>query len=115
LLGAAAYCPRGVRFEDAVDGAKGSKMVHNRKEIDFSRDEFGEPQQLVWKGALVLLCLGIFALVMWSGARDPAQRCTETDPVAQETCMQNLRAQAPQRPAKGAFPLVSGVAERRAD
>ena len=49
-------------------------MVNNKKEIDFGSDESGERQQLVWKGALVLLCLGIFALVMWSGARDPALR-----------------------------------------
>ena len=87
-------------------------MVNNKKEIDFGSDEFSEPQQLVWKGALVLLCLGIFALVMWSGARDPAQRCTEADPVAQETCLHNLRAQVPQPPAKGAFPHVPRTAER---
>jgi len=87
-------------------------MVNNKKEIDFGSDEFSEPHQLVWKGALVLLCLGIFALVMWSGARDPAQRCTEADPVAQETCLHNLRSQVPQPPAKGAFAPVPRAAQR---
>ena len=94
---------------------RGQEMVRNKKKIDFGSDESTEPQQLVWKGALVLFCLGIFALVMWSGGREPSQRCTETDPVAQATCMNNLRAQAPQRPAKGAFPLVSGATERTTD
>jgi len=89
-------------------------MIDNR-ELGLSVSEPSERQQLVWKGALVLLCLGIFALVMWSGAREPSLRCTDTDPAAQKTCMRNLRAQAPQSPAKGAYPLVPRAAERAAD
>jgi hypothetical protein len=90
-------------------------MVRDKRDIDFSKDEFGAHEGLVWKGALVLLCLGIFALVMWSGAHDSSQRCVETDLVAQAACMHNLTAQAPQPPAKGPFPLVPRAAERSAD
>src|SRR6516162_2865269 len=66
---------RGVRLEDVMDEAKGDcAMVHDQREINISRDESGEPR-LMWKAALILFCLGIFALVMWSGSSDPAQRC----------------------------------------
>jgi hypothetical protein len=106
----------GVRFRDAVDGAKGVfAMVRDERDIDFSKDEYGEHEGLAWKGALVLLCLGIFALVLWSGTHESSQRCVETDLVAQATCLHNLRAQAPQPPAKGPFPLAPRAAERSAD
>jgi hypothetical protein len=90
-------------------------MVRDEREIEFSKDEYGEHEGLAWKGALVLLCLGIFALVLWSGTHESSQRCVETDLVAQATCLHNLRAQAPQPPAKGPFPLARRAAERSAD
>jgi hypothetical protein len=106
---------RGVELEDVVDGAKGDcAMTYDQKDIGIGRDESGEPQ-LMWKAALILLCLGIFALVMWSGSNDPAQRCTQTDPAEQQACVHFLNAQAPERPAKGPFPLVHRSAERSAD
>ena len=51
-------------------------MVRDERDIDFSKDEFREHEGLAWKGALVLLCLGIFALVLWSGTHEfvPALR-----------------------------------------
>jgi hypothetical protein len=86
----------------------------NNKELELS-GELGERPELVWKSALMLLCLGIFGLVLWFGAHESSQRCTDTDPAARETCMRNLGAQAPQPPAKGSFPLAPRAAERRAD
>jgi hypothetical protein len=69
----------------------------------------------MWKAALILFCLGIFALVMWSGSNDPAQRCTQPDPAEQQACLHFLKTQAPQPPAKGPFPLIPRSAERSAD
>ena len=89
-------------------------MIYN-KELGLSLNEPGERQEFVWKSALILLCLGIFGLVLWFGGHEPSQRCTDTDPAARETCMRNLGAQAPQTPAKGSFPLAPRAAERRAD
>ena len=89
-------------------------MIYN-KELGLSLNEPGERQEFVLKSALILLCLGIFGLVLWFGGHEPSQRCTDTDPAARETCMRNLGAQAPQIPAKGAFPLAPRAAERRAD
>jgi hypothetical protein len=86
-------------------------MVYNNNDIDLGRDGSGEPR-LMWKAALILLCLGIFALVMWSGSNDTAQRCTQTDPAEQQACVHFLKTQAPQPPAKGPFPLIPRSAER---
>jgi hypothetical protein len=89
-------------------------MVHDQRETNIIRDESGEPL-LMFKAALVLFCLGIFALVMWSGSNDPAQRCTQTDPAEQQACVHFLKAQAQQPPAKGPFPLVPHSAEHSAE
>jgi hypothetical protein len=89
-------------------------MIYN-KELGLSLNEPGDRLEFVWKSALILLCLGIFGLVLWFGGREPSQRCADTDPAARETCMRNLGAQATQTPAKGAFPLAPRAAERRAD
>jgi hypothetical protein len=97
-----------------MGGAKGDcAMVHDQRDINISRDE-SEPR-LMWKAALILFCLGIFALVVWSGSNDPAQRCTQTDPVEQQACVHFLKAQALQPPAKGPFPLISHSAEHNAE
>jgi hypothetical protein len=87
----------------------------NYKELELSVSEPGARQEFVWKSALILLCLGIFGLVLWFGGHEPSHRCTDTDPAARETCMRNLGAQATQTPAKGSFPLAPRAAERRAD
>lgn len=106
----------GIRLGTRWTARKGDfAMVRDERDIDFSKDEFREHEGLAWKGALVLLCLGIFALVLWSGTHESSQRCVETDLVAQATCLHNLRAQAPQPPAKGPFPLARRAAERSAD
>jgi hypothetical protein len=77
------------------------------------REYEGRPL-LVLKGALILLCLGFFTLVMWAG-ESGFDRCAKEIPAAREACLDNLNAQTPQRPAKGAFPLVPRAAERAAD
>jgi hypothetical protein len=89
-------------------------MVRNLKDMELGRDDAGEPR-FMWKGALILLCLGIFALVMWSGSNGSSQRCTQTDPAEQQACVRFLNAQAPERPAKGPYPLVPHAPERSAD
>jgi hypothetical protein len=89
-------------------------MVHDQRDVDISRDESGEPR-LMWKAALILFWLGIFALIMWSGSSDPAQPCTQADPSEQQACAHFLKAQAQQPPAKGPFPLISHSVERGAE
>jgi len=85
--------------------------VSNSKDIELTQDESENRRYLLWKGALLLLCLGIFALVMWSG--EPGERCRDGDVAVREACMASLRAQAPAPPAKGALsPLGQGLAER---
>jgi hypothetical protein len=93
--------PAGCPFKDAADDAKGSTMVRDNEEFSLRTPEFDEPQEFLWKSALVLFCLGIFALVVWSGSRESTQRCTETAQAAQETCVQNVNARTPHAPAKG--------------
>jgi hypothetical protein len=86
-------------------------MTNHKKEIEFAKSEVQEPMDFLWKSAIVLLCLGIFALVMWSGGREIPQRCTETDPAVQQTCLNQLTAHAP---AKGAVPIIPRTAAGRA-
>ena len=91
-------------------------MVRDKEEFSLrTAPEFDEPQAFLWKGALVMFCLGIFALVVWSGSREPGQRCTETTQAAQESCVQNLNARASQAPAKGLIPGVPRTADRATD
>jgi hypothetical protein len=61
-------------------------------------------QQLIWKGALVLLCLGFFALVVWAGGtNDTAERCAYETAFARTACTNAASAQASPLPAKGAL------------
>ena len=86
-------------------------VKHNELEIDsrFSADR----QQLFWKGAILLLCAGIFALILWSGAHDNHELCKAA---AGEACITQPQAQAPRPPAKGALaPVHAGSIIRSAD
>ncbi len=60
-------------------------------------------QQLIWKGALVLLCLGFFALVVWAGENGDrtADRCAYENAFARTACTNATQAQASPLPAKG--------------
>jgi hypothetical protein len=60
-------------------------------------------QQLFWKGALVLLCLGFFALVVWAGGHNDrtADRCAYERAFARTACTNVTRTQALPLPAKG--------------
>jgi hypothetical protein len=77
-------------------------MIDNQN-IELAANETNASQQLMWKGAVLLLCLGLFSLVMWSGARESAtaEKCANVDQAAREACMANLRGSAPPPPAKG--------------
>jgi hypothetical protein len=84
----------------------------NNKRAEFSVDEADERQQLVWKVALVLLSLGIFALVIRSGAEP---HCLGPDPAARTSCATNV-GNALHPPAKGTLaPFGSDAGERRAN
>jgi hypothetical protein len=71
-------------------------------DVEPGKRDSGERQQLVCKGALTLLCLGVFALVMWAG-ESRIERCAKESPAARETCLDNLKVLAPQAPAKEAL------------
>jgi hypothetical protein len=60
-------------------------------------------QELVWKGALVLLCLGFFALVVWTGRNDDrsTERCAYETAFARTACPDATEAPASSLPAKG--------------
>jgi hypothetical protein len=60
-------------------------------------------QELVWKGALVLLCLGFFALVVWAGGNDDrsTERCAYETAFTRTTCPNATEAQVSSLPAKG--------------
>jgi hypothetical protein len=85
------------------------------KYVEPGKRDSGERPQLVWKGALILLCVGVFALVMWAG-ESRTERCAKESPAARETCLNNLKVLSPQPPAKGgAAPTLLGGVERRAN
>ncbi len=82
-------------------------------DLDIETGHSADRQQLVWKGAILLLCAGIFALILWSGAHNRPDPCLGTDAASQEACLAQSRAEALRPPAKGAFaPLKSGSADR---
>jgi hypothetical protein len=87
-------------------------MIDN-KNIELDANETDASQQLIWKGAVLLLCLGLFTLVMWSGAQESAtaEKCAQA---AREACVANLRVPSPSPPVKGGQRPVSS-AERRSD
>src|SRR5262245_24312001 len=88
----------------------------NNKKLVLTEDETDARQRLVWKGAILLLCLGLFALVMWSGAREDAMtaQCANTDQATRDACIASLRPQTPPLPAKGGTRLLDSP-DRQAD
>jgi hypothetical protein len=82
-----------------------SAMTKNNDLDNDARYSAGR-QQLFLKGAILLLCAGIFALILWSGANHP-DPCLANDAASQEACLAQSRAQALRPPAKGAFAPVS--------
>jgi hypothetical protein len=77
--------------------------MNKDNDVEFDAKTAGDRQQLVWKGAILLLCAGIFALILWSGAREHPDPCIANDAASQEACLAQSRAQALRPPAKGAF------------
>ena len=85
-------------------------------EIDLNENEPDDRQQFVWKSVLVLLCIGLFALVMWAGSQESEKetRCAKEEPAARQSCMSLPNVQAQQPPAKGALsPLGSHAIDHR--
>src|SRR5262245_53806839 len=80
----------------------------NNKKLVMTGDETEARQQLVWKGAILLMCLGLFALVIWSGAREDAMtaQCANTDQATHDACIASQRPQTPMLPAKGGARLL---------
>ncbi|MBV8745794.1 MAG: hypothetical protein JO134_12215 [Xanthobacteraceae bacterium] len=82
-------------------------------DLDIDAGHSADRQQLFWKGAILLLCAGIFVLILWSGANNRPDPCLGNDAASQEACLAQSRAQALRPPAKGAFaPINSGSAYR---
>jgi hypothetical protein len=77
------------------------------------RTNRSEEQHLIWKGALMMLCLALFVLVMWASAREGgnAEHCAKEE-AALAACLESLRAPGPQFPAKGG---VAGIAASAPD
>jgi len=81
-----------------------------RNEMDTIRGKFApnsieseERQQFVFKSAVLLLCLGLFALILWSSARDdgPAAGCGRSELAAHAACAENASIEMTPFPAKG--------------
>jgi hypothetical protein len=81
-------------------------MIKNN-DFDIDARHSIDRQQLIWKGAILLLCAGIFALILWSGAHNRPDPCLGNDAASQEACLAQARAQALRPPAKGAFAPVN--------
>jgi hypothetical protein len=74
----------------------------------------GDRQQLLFKGAVLLVCAGILALVLWSGTHETrtADYCGRVDTRA--ACAAPSTPM-PSQPAKGALaPFGAGSVDRRA-
>jgi len=92
-----------------------SAMIKNN-DLDIDARHSADRQQLVWKGAILLLCAGIFALILWSGAHNGPDPCLGNDAASEQACLAQSRAQALRPPAKGAFaPINSGSTYRTSD
>jgi hypothetical protein len=66
-------------------------------------------QQLLFKSALLLLCLGLFALIVWSSAHDGgiAQGCERSRFAARAVCAENVQIETMPFPAKGGTAAMS--------
>jgi hypothetical protein len=66
-------------------------------------DFLSERQQFVFKGAVLLLCAAILALVFWSGTHETrtSDQCGKAD--AREGCLADSSATTAYPPAKGAL------------
>ena len=85
-------------------------LEHDSKEIEI--DKSVRRQDLIWKGALILVCAAIFVLMMLADKHDAATQCTESDPVMQEACLRQIKAEAARPPAKGPYPVVVRTTEQ---
>jgi hypothetical protein len=87
-----------------------------RNEMDTVRGKFApnsveseERQQFVFKGAVLLLYLGLFALILWSSARDdgPTAGCGQSEPAAHTACAENAPIEMTPFPAKGGTAVMT--------
>jgi hypothetical protein len=90
-------------------------MIKNN-DHDIDARYSAQRQQLVWKGAILLLCAGIFALILWSGTHTHPDPCLGNDAASQDACLAQSRAEALRPPAKGAFaPINSKPVDHASD
>jgi hypothetical protein len=89
-------------------------MKHHDPEYDVGRA--AGRHQLVWKGAILFLCAGIFALMIWSGTGNNQDPCFSSHAASNEVCTVQPQTKAPQPPAKGALaPMHSGLPNHTSD
>jgi hypothetical protein len=77
-------------------------MIQNENS-ELNTDFLSERQQFVFKGAVLLLCAAILALVFWSGTHETrtSDQCGKAD--AREGCLADSSATTAYPPAKGAL------------
>jgi hypothetical protein len=77
-------------------------MINNQNP-ELTTDFINERQQFVFKGAVLLLCAGILALVFWSGTHETRtfDQCGQS--AAREACLSELSTTNTHASAKGAL------------
>jgi hypothetical protein len=92
-----------------------SAMMKNRN-LGYDTERSADQVQLVWKGAILFLCAGIFALMIWSGMHENRDPCFSSHAASSEVCTVEPKPEAPLSPAKGALaPLHSGLTSHTPD
>jgi cytochrome c oxidase assembly factor CtaG len=94
-------------------GHMGCSMIENDKR-ETNNSILSERQEYVFKAAVLILCAGILAMVLFSGAHETrtADQCGQTD--ARAAC-QALSTSYPAYPAKGGIaPFGAGAVDRHA-
>jgi hypothetical protein len=81
----------------------------DRHEFAPNSIESEKRQRSLFKGALLLLCLGLFALTVWSSARDDgtARGCERSGFAARTVCAENVQTETMPFPAKGGTAAMS--------
>jgi hypothetical protein len=98
---------------DPSSSVQMSGAMMKKHDIEYDAGFSADRQQLVWKGALLLLCAGIFALILWSGGHDNRNACTLSRAASREACVTEPKSETLRPPAKGAFaPAHWGFASR---
>jgi hypothetical protein len=88
----------------------------NNENSELNTDFLSERQQFAFKGAVLLLCAAILALVFWSGAHETRTSAQCGKAGAHEGCLAESSTTTAYPPAKGALaPLGARSSERGAN